>query len=175
MPSQEEFLELFGKHETDIKAFVRTLVRSRHDYEDICQSIALTLWRKFVQYDPARPFGAWARGVAAKDVYAFWARSKRLPMPLSSEAIEAVLSAFAQRQPTPQSVKLQHLEECLKLLSEENRGLLSLKYTKTLSLSQIARSVETTVDGVHMRLSRLRKKLHECVERRMNRTEGVGS
>src|SRR5262249_1573643 len=157
------------------KAFVRTLVRNRHDYEDICQSIALTLWKKFDQYDPARPFGAWARGVAANDVYAFWARSKRLPIPLSVEAIDAGLGAFAQQQSAPQSVKLQHLEECMKLLTEENRGLLSLKYAKTLSLSQIARSIETTADGVHMRLCRLRKKLHDCVERRMGRTEGAGS
>lgn len=87
MTEQEVFLSRFLRCEADLRAFVGAVVRDVHLREDVFQEIALTLWQQFGLYDPDRPFGAWARGVAAKKLLERSSGNRRLPLVLSPEAI----------------------------------------------------------------------------------------
>ena len=79
MDRHEQFLRLFLTHQADVRAFIGSLVRDAHAREDLFQEAALVCWRDFGRYDPARSFGAWARGIAANKVKQWWARAKRGP------------------------------------------------------------------------------------------------
>src|SRR6185503_10827711 len=61
---QERFLALFLPEQGTVRAFIRSVVWDRGHCEDLFQEVALVLWRELDRYDPKRPFGAWARGVA---------------------------------------------------------------------------------------------------------------
>lgn len=133
MSSKAQFLELFLSHQTDIKAFVRSLVRSRQDSEDVFQEVTLTLWEKFDQYQPERSFGAWARGIARNKILQYWDKASRVPTPFSPEAVEAILDAF-DRRTEQTSPSLDALEKCLETLSEKSRQLLALRYGRSWSV-----------------------------------------
>lgn len=90
----ELFLRLLLGAERDLRSFIGSLMRDRHAREDVFQEAALVLWREFARYDRARPFGAWARGVAGKVVLRRWRQDGRAPVPLSPEAVQAVADAF---------------------------------------------------------------------------------
>src|SRR6186997_1869701 len=77
MDRHEEFLRLFLKHQSDIRAFIGSLIRDRHTREDVCQEVALVLWQEFHRYDRARSFGAWARGIAARKIMQRWEKTSR--------------------------------------------------------------------------------------------------
>ncbi len=166
MDNQEEFLRLFLRYQGEVRAFIGSLVRDRHACEDVLQEVALVLWREFPRYDPARSFGAWARGVAAKKVMQRWSRDSRLPVPFSPQTIEAVLAAYDRGDATVFS-RVDALHQCLEKLPEKVRRLLALRYEQSLKLAEIARSMQSTIDAVHKALSRTRSQLQACVERRL--------
>src|SRR5258708_34106656 len=89
MDTHVEFMTLFLRHQAEVKAFIGSLVRDRHGRDDLLQEVALILWEKFPLYDPARSFGAWARGIAAKQVMQRWEKTRRLPMPFAPQTIQA--------------------------------------------------------------------------------------
>jgi DNA-directed RNA polymerase specialized sigma24 family protein len=99
MGSPGEFLTLFLEHQVEVRAFLGALVRDPHARDDdLFQEVALALWDEFDRYDRGRPFGAWARGVAAKKVLRRWEREARRPVPFAPEAIQALADALRERR-----------------------------------------------------------------------------
>src|SRR5436190_21994443 len=94
MGTHEDFLKRFLRHQADLKAFLGSVVRDRSVAEDLFQEVSLVLWQNYATYDPAKPFGAWARGVAVKKVLQGREKSRLLPLAFSPQAIEAVLGAY---------------------------------------------------------------------------------
>jgi RNA polymerase sigma-70 factor (ECF subfamily) len=142
------------------------MIRDRHAREDLFQETALALWRDIGRYDPSRPFGAWARGVAAHKVLQGWAKARRVPVTLTPEAIQAVGEA-CERVECDAGVEQEALRKCLDELSGKSRHLLELRYEKSLQLDEMARLLESTLGAVHKSLSRIRQHLQRCVEFRL--------
>lgn len=166
MTNREQFLALFLAHESDVRAFIGSIVLDRHVRQDIFQDVAMTLWQKFEEYDSARPFGAWARGIAAHKILQHRAQDKRFPIAFPSEAIPAILAAFER---TEAQVVEQHvaLDECVRCLPEHSRTLLQLRYERDFKADEIASMTGKSVDAVYQALCRIRARLAECVRRRV--------
>jgi RNA polymerase sigma-70 factor (ECF subfamily) len=172
MDRHAEFLRRFVECEGHLRAFIGALVRDRHGREDLVQEVALTLWQEFDRYDAARPFAAWARGVAANKVMQSWNRAGRTPQPFSPQAVHALVDA-CDRAEAKSSLRAEVLEECLHELPEKSQRLLTLRYGDVLQVERIAAELHATVDGVYQALSRLRTRLAECVERRLSGREAA--
>src|SRR4051794_33514348 len=69
------FLRLYTAHEAAIRAFVRRLVPTRQDADDVMQEVAVVLWGKFGARPAEAPFRAWAFEVARIEVLG-WRRDK---------------------------------------------------------------------------------------------------
>lgn len=164
--AQEEFLTLFLRHQGEIRAFVGSLVRDRAAREDVCQEIALVLWREFGRFDRQRSFGAWARGIAANKLMQRWDQKSRWPVQLSPAAIAAVTEGF-DRTECNASPLAEALAHCLESLPEKSRQLLTLRYENGLKIDEVASGMDSTVDAVHKALSRIRDRLLECIQRRL--------
>jgi RNA polymerase sigma-70 factor (ECF subfamily) len=161
--SDDYFLRLFLRHQEDLRAFLGSVVRDRAAAEDLFQEISLVLWQSFAQYDPARPFGAWARGIAVKKVLQGREKSRRLPLAFSPQAIQAVADAYDRTEDlAPDSAALR---DCISKLPPRSQSLLALRYERSLKLGEIAKEVGSTLDAVHKLLSRIRENLQECLQR----------
>jgi RNA polymerase sigma-70 factor (ECF subfamily) len=168
---QERFLALFLPEQSAIRAFLRSILWDRARCEDVFQEVALVLWRELDRYDPLRPFGGWARGVAAKVALKSLRQARRTPAALSPEAIEALEGAFdnlafenAHRPVTREEEALRH---CLDRLPDRAQMLIDLRYGHALELSHIAERVRSSPEAVRKALSRSRDALQRCVERRL--------
>jgi RNA polymerase sigma-70 factor (ECF subfamily) len=166
MDRRAEFLPLFLRHQVELRAFIGSLLRDRHARDDVFQEVALILWNEFENYDRARPFGAWARGVAAHKVMHRWRQDARNPAPMPPEVVKALLDAY-DRTEAAEAPHAEALRQCVAALPPESRHLLKLRYEESLKLGEIADRVSNTLDGVHKALSRLRERLQRCVERRL--------
>jgi RNA polymerase sigma-70 factor (ECF subfamily) len=169
-----EFLRLFISNVGDIRAFLRTLIRNPRDLEDVLQSVALVLWEKFDQYDRGRPFGAWARGVAATEVLIFRRHAGRWTC-FSPEVVTAILDAYEARMnaTTAQSERIEALEKCLEVIPKRSRQLLDLRYGRAMSIEDVAMNVNQTLAATQRALSRIRHQLAECIEQRLKCLSGV--
>jgi RNA polymerase sigma-70 factor (ECF subfamily) len=169
MANQRRFMELYLAHEDGLRSFVRALVRTRTDFDDVFQTVVLTLWERFDTYDETRPFGPWARGVAAREVFQARRDSGRRPTPFSPKVVEAILDSFDRHASSqaPVSQRLEALERCLEALPGRARRLLSLRYFDGLSLAEMALRVGSTLGATQRSLSRARQQLAECVRQRL--------
>jgi RNA polymerase sigma-70 factor (ECF subfamily) len=64
----------------------------------------------------------------------------------------------------------QALDECVSVLPEKSRRLLSLRYEGRQSVEEVARSTGQSFDAVTKSLYRLRQALTDCVERKLSQT-----
>lgn len=166
MDDRDEFLKRFLRNEADLRAFIGSLVLDPHQREDVFQEVALALWRQMDVYDPGRPFGAWARGVAANKILQFRDKAARTPVAFAPATIEAVLAAY-DRTEADASRRADALRDCVQKLPEKSRELLALRYDEQLDAEAISRRTQRTLDAVYQALSRIRALLADCIHQRL--------
>jgi RNA polymerase sigma-70 factor (ECF subfamily) len=167
MDDRERFLALFLRHQHEVRAFVASVVRDWHVAEDVVQEVGLVLWRKFDTYDPRRPFGAWARGVAAVQVLKERDRIRRALPILSPEGVEAVRRAYDETERREPVTAPDALRRCLQGLPGRARDLLRLRYEESLPLERVAAALAASLPAVKKALLRIRARLHGCVRQRL--------
>jgi RNA polymerase sigma-70 factor, ECF subfamily len=169
---QARFLACFIPSQRRLRAFIRSCVWDRARCDDTFQEVSLALWRQFDKYDPARPFPAWARGVAAKTILRGAREARQSSLALSAPAVAALEDAFATFDDSAPGHE-DALRHCLQKLPDKSRVLLRLRYQESLKLSAIASQTSSSVSAVHKALTRLRDVLHKCVRRRQRAEMGT--
>lgn len=159
------FVELLGKHEQQLNAYVLALVPNWPDADDIVQQTRIRLWEQFDDYDPDKDFGAWARSIAYYQVLTYRKQSGRRAAMLSSVALEKLASEAEQVGDL--SPRHSALAECLDRLTAAQRELLVQCYGGEESIQQLAQAMGRSVNAIHQSLFRLRKSLYHCVEQRL--------
>jgi RNA polymerase sigma-70 factor (ECF subfamily) len=166
MSQHEVFLSYLSRCEVDLRALVGAAMHDFHAGEEVFQEIALTLWQNFSQYDPSRPFGAWARGVAAKKLMERFRRDRRRPLVFSPESIRKLVEA-AERSDLRPGPDFEALDHCLGKLPAKSRQLLRLRYGQDQPVAAVAAQTRAAETAVCQALSRLRRRLRDCMERYM--------
>ena len=169
-PANDQFLELLLRHQTEVKAFIGSVIRNRQARDDVFQEVAIILWKRFAEYDPSRPFGAWARGIAVNKVLRELREQRRFPAVLEPDAIEAICRAF-DREVCDTDGRRDALAECVGRLPLRSRELLEMRYEKGWSCEDISKQLSLSCDAVYQAFSRVRAKLAMCVDWRLKSAE----
>lgn len=166
------FLRSFTTHEPAIRAFVRRMVPSRADADDILQDVSVVLWEKFDSFRPDADFRAWAFGVARFEVLG-WLRDKgRNRLVLDEQVLMAIADESAADEPRLERQR-EALEACMKKVEPDQRALLMQAYQPDSLIQEIARTSGRTVPGFYQWLHRMRRMLLECIRRAT--TPGISS
>lgn len=152
--------------ENAIRAYIAGAVHSFVDREDLLQQVALTVARRFEEFDENRPFLAWALWLAKSRIIDFYRSRDRQPHFLEDTLLEKYAEALIERQ---QAIPAQReaLEHCLEKLPDRSRALVRMKYQDGLKIDQIAESIRSTPASVRVTLFRIRDALASCIERRV--------
>jgi len=168
--SESERRERMTRHwlvsEHAIRAYIAGAVSSFQDREDLLQQVALTVARRFEEFDESRPFIAWALWLARSRIVDFYrSRGKHMQF-LSDTFLEQYADALIERQDEvhPQREALDH---CMEKLPERSRSLIRLKYHDGLKIDQIAETIRSTPASVRVTLFRIRDALADCIQRRL--------
>lgn len=168
----QEFLRAFTRHEPALRAFVRRLVPTRVDADDILQEVAIILWEKFDQFDSAGSFYAWACGIARYKVLS-WLRDKgRERMLLSPEVIELLADHTLDTESHLKEQRLA-LEHCFEKITPVEQDLLARAYSPDSQVQEVASSSGRSVSGFYQWLYRMRQLLLDCIQRRMAQESSV--
>ena len=161
-----EFSLLWTQAQPAVMAFIRSVTPQLADAEDILQETARLVASRFEEYDPSRPFGPWAMGVAKYKVMEWRRDQKKVAMLFDEEAIEAIHFSYSERK-VDWDERRRAIDLCLKKASPAAEKLLKLRYIEDLKPAEIAKRLNTTANSVSVRLSRARDALKECLEKRL--------
>ena len=166
-PKTEQFLNLLGAHERSLFAYVYALAPNWLDAEEVMQRVRIRIWQQFEQFDPEKPFDAWARAIAYYLVLAYRKEKKRQREFFNERVLEAVGQQFESHLHSA-SERRDALLNCLNKLEDRKRELVTKYYSQARETSEaIAAMLSTTPNALRQSLFRIRKALLECVERTM--------
>jgi RNA polymerase sigma factor (sigma-70 family) len=143
-------VQLFGP------LLARVAGRMRLDGEELAQNTTTRALERLDLFEVDRPFRPWLHTVALNTAYDELRHRKRTRdrfVALPPEQAEAL----ADRPPPPPELGL--WERAERVLNEDDRLLLRLRYHKGLKLREIARLLRLSVPGVHHRLRRVLEEL----------------
>lgn len=164
----ERFLKLFAHHENDLRTFIRSLMPTWHDADEVLQQSALVIWRKFDQFDPrdkngGTDFMKWACVIARFEALAYRRKMARDRHVFREDILELMADEGSEEVEERQA-EYEALESCLAEMPEKHRSLLVLAYTSGVKVKELAAEAGSTSAAFYMRLNRLRKQLMHCVE-----------
>lgn len=168
----EQFLRDFMPHATAVQCYVRSLVPTVQDADDVMQDIVVVLWQRYGECPAGVEFRRWAFGVARFKVLAWHRdrqRERRRPL-IDAEVInllasEAETDAWVGRL----AAQREALHHCLDRLPEAKRAFIIQAYTAGQSIDDLARAVGQTAMSFYKRLHRLRVILVTCTRDALQR------
>jgi len=168
----EAFLRLLNDHERSLGIYVTGLIACPQDAQDVLQEGKIVMWRQFHQFELGTNFAAWARKILFYQILAYRRRSKRTRSEALSDRMLELLSDESESAIREQRwVKREKaLAQCVTKLPEDHREILELRYRDESSIERISHRTERTEGAVYRLLSRLRKNLYLCVERKLQQT-----
>jgi RNA polymerase sigma-70 factor (ECF subfamily) len=156
------FLSLFLRSEREVFRYVLALVPEPGAAREIVQSAAIELWRKFADYDPARPFTPWACRFALRQAQAHLRRTQRWRTMLDDTLVET-LAEERSRLDEAMERRFVHLEACLEKLPSPQREAVHLYYHDEAALPDMAARLGRSVDALYKMLQRARRSLFDCM------------
>lgn len=157
----DSFLRLFTTHEPAVRAYVRSLVPTLADANDVMQEVALVLWRKFDEYDLGRDFRGWAFGIAKMKVLS-WQRDRGRDRHVFGIEMTELLSRHAEGHSDRLAAQRKALRQCLDKLPREQRRIVEDAYSPGVRINELATSLGHSIAALYKRLHRIRLALVDC-------------
>jgi RNA polymerase sigma-70 factor, ECF subfamily len=138
---------LYVRYADDVQGYVQSIVRNRHDAEDVTQSVFAKLMTVIVQYEQREvPFTAWILRVARNAALDHVRSRRQIPLEEVRTSDEGHEHVGFERS--------QALKAALAELPDDQREVLVLRHVAGLSPGEIANRLgksEASVHGLHHR------------------------
>jgi RNA polymerase sigma-70 factor (ECF subfamily) len=168
---RDEVLRLFLKHQVMLAGFVYTLVEDWEIVEEALQETAVFLCSRWQDFTPGTNFGAWARTLArmrCRDVLQRRRRAAATPLePVLHDLAAPITPEEWEQHGTFSPRHKQALARCVQSLPADHRQVVEMHYQQRQACDRIAAALTKSVEAVYMMLSRIRKRLKQCVEQRL--------
>ena len=173
-PLIQQYLQL----RSEFMGYLYAITRDAELAEEIYQNAAVVVIEKAEMPETIHNFRAWAKEVVRRQaLHAIRAReiTSRHGRPVSPELLEAVSDAFTHDESESSAVRDEAgaLRQCLDGLPVDKRELVAMRYERDSSFDEISNHMSSTPAAVQRALSRIRKSLNGCVQRRMQLAEGA--
>jgi RNA polymerase sigma-70 factor (ECF subfamily) len=165
-PRQQYVMRLALEHRSEIWAFLMGLARDPHKAEDLFQNTYLIICSRAAQFKEGTNFLAWARTIARFEFLASVDPSRKRYVTMEAEVLESALDA-AHAPPEDTSDQREALRASMSKLQRRGESAMRLRHGDGLSCSQVAQRLGLSANALYTLLSRERKTLQECVERRL--------
>ena len=161
-----DFLRLYAAAQPRLRAYVLSLVPNAEEAEEIQQETAVRAWEVFDTFETGTNFGAWIRKIAYYAVLNARKRQQRGAVVLSDEFLE-VVAAENERLSDILDEQTVALRDCIDDLKPTDRDLLARCYEPDAVIKDIAAEMDRPLGTIYKTLTRIRRWLKECVERRI--------
>lgn len=146
-------------------AYIRSMIVSPDDVEDILQEVNLVLWRKLGQFDGRGPFLTWACHIAFLQVRAYCKKRKRHRQMVFGDSVLFDIARSMAEKVEQIDARLEALSGCLKKLGPSQRQMILRRYERGATVQAIAAEVGRPAESVRVTLHRIRQALIDCMGR----------
>jgi RNA polymerase sigma factor (sigma-70 family) len=160
---QDEFARRLEEHQRIIFKVANTYCRLAEDRADLAQEIAAQLWRAFPSYDSSRSFSTWMYRIALNVAISHFRAARYREA--HTVALDVRLHEPAQPAVADGDARVRELHRVIETLDPLSRALLLL-YLDEHTYREIASILGITETNVATRISRLKRRIREDIERK---------
>lgn len=164
--SNEEYVRLIMKHDRVIRSFLRSLLPTITDVDEVMQEVSVVAWRKFDQLDHSENFVKWVCMIARYEVL-MYRRKKARDRFVLSEEIENLIIDEGLEELELREQQVGALKSCLRELPDERQQLVVKVYSDQSSIKMIAEQIGKTPEALYQILTRTRQMLLRCIETKL--------
>ena len=154
-------MRLVMEHGPRVRSFLRGLLPTWHDVEEVAQEASLIAWRKFDDFEEGTSFGGWLLTIARFEALKHRRRAARSPL-VFAEDVWNMLAEEADGEEA-ELIRRQHLEVCLEKLGPSKRELLLHVHTHGVVMRKVAEESGKSEQAFYKVIQRLRAVVLECV------------
>ena len=169
---KQNFTKLWNESYRLVAAYTSSLVTDHHQAEEVMSRIAVTVVKKFQQYDPTRSFEAWAMGIARFEILKFRRERARDRHFFAQDMLETIGDRYAAifNEQTAQQRELDELllKECLKQVQGRAARAIRMCYSENLSAEEMGQRLNMAAGAVRTMLHRVRSSVRRCIEQKKN-------
>ena len=169
-PANAEFVQLFTRHQRRLYLYILSLLPNPVDAEEVLQEANLVIWAKFSEFKSGSNFLAWACQIAYYEVLKAREKKRRDKLQFNPELLELLAEEGVAQSDLLERRRLA-LVYCLGKLRDRDRELIQSRYSPGENGQSVAASLKRPANSIYQSLSRIRRTLLECVNRRLA-TEG---
>lgn len=163
----ESFIRALTEAQSALRGYCHAALGQRDEANEAVQRTNITLWRKCGDWDASSNFLPWAITVAKYEVLGVLRDRNRQHTRFVFDP--DVVEMMADEAAHTTSPRTEALENCLGRLSGPNREVLTAHYVHGNSIQEIASTYGKGTSAIKVMLLRLRHKLRECIEGRMEK------
>ena len=167
----ELFVKLLTNNESYLRSFVRKLLTSSSDLDDVMQEISVTLWKKFSSFDPETNFLKWAYVISRFKVYHYYRNKKHDRLQFNEKVLEVIAEEVEEQSELSQR-RHQAMQGCIHKLPEAKRNLIIMAYQPNSSMKSLAEKLGKSSAAVYKTVSRLRVLLFDCINSELAKSGG---
>lgn len=168
----EAFIQRFTHCEPDLRRFIRSLLPTWSDADEVMQQTAIVAWRKFEQYDLETNFMKWAFVIARFEALAYRRKMARDRLVFREDVFDLMADEGEEEIETRRK-EHSALEECLAAMPDKQRQFITLAYTPGIKVKEMAEEAGSSAAAFYMRLKRLRHQLMGCVEGKISEANQI--
>ncbi len=169
---RDSFARLFAQHDRWLFSYLVTLLGSPSQAEEVFQEVCVVLWRELETFELGTDFVKWVAVIAHNQVRKYRRNNKKAGFQLNEETFDYVAKVAVNRADLF-DYRRDALRMCLDKLAPEDRHLIRQCYNESSSnFKTVANHLDRPVNTVYKALNRIRRSLHECIDRRLS-SEGI--
>src|SRR5687768_15431403 len=123
----ESFVQVFVRHEPGLRSFIRPLVPTWDDVDEIMQQSCLVVWREFGKFEPGTNFLSWACTIARFEVLKY-RRARARDRHFFGVELLVLLADEGAAEASERERERRALDACIERLPPQQRELIERCY-----------------------------------------------
>ncbi len=168
----DAFEAVVYRYERPLRAWLATQSPPGVDADEIAQKSFIAAYTRIGEFEEGTNFGAWLFSIARWQLKTETTRLRRIADYHSRYAPDLLQKLHGEEEVEPEHLMTQlgHLKKCVASLNQDLSCFLKWRYYDGISLEEMARLSERSVPAVKKQLWKVRRKLQQCLEQRMEGT-----
>ena len=159
----EEITLYWTQAQPVVAAFISSLVQNFEDANDVLQSVAVVIVRKYDKYDKKIPFTAWAIGIAKNEVLHYRRKVAKDRHIFDDELVNTIAQTYQVKSSELDDIK-KAIDGCVSRVQGRWQQILQMRYLQGMDAKRIAQCLGISSNAVFLILHRLRLSLRDCIQ-----------
>lgn len=167
--TEQQFIRLITEHQTELAAYIRSIMPMVAGKKDVLQETNIVLWEKRSDLQDVSGFTSWAYRVAYFQTLAHLKKRKRQKtVYLEPDVLDQIATEHSFLGATENDLNtVDALDLCLSKLNPEDHQLIDFHYQQHGGLKEYAQQIKTSLGRVKHALIRIRGNLKTCIENQL--------